>query len=89
MVYIYRKLENMEAILKFKSVGKKHPEEVEFFKFLVKQKFFHAKSRVIQWCSFDGLTVKISALTDEVVVWGKETIGDTVETETGYKYILQ
>lgn len=78
----------MEAILKFKSVGKKHNDESGFFKFLVQEKFNSENSKVIQWCSFEGLTIKIQALTDDVVIWGKATIGNAIETPTGYKYLL-
>ena len=78
----------MKATFNFKSVGKKHSDEAGFFKFLVKQEFNIHLSKVIQWCSFDGLTITIEAVTEEVIEWGKETIKNGFETSTGYKYIL-
>ena len=77
----------MKTTLTFTSVGKTHPKEVKFFKFLVQSLFNDSGSKVIQWCTFNGLSVTIEAVTPQVIQWGIETIGDTIETPTGYKFI--
>lgn len=79
----------MKMTFEFKSVGKKHENENGFFKFLAQEQFNLEKSRVIQWCKFDGLKITIEAVTDEVIEWGKKTIENGFETPTGYKYILK
>lgn len=77
----------MKTTLTFKSVGKTHQEEVKFFKFLVQSLFNDSGSKVIQWCTFNGLSITIEAVTPQVVLWGIETIGNIIETPTGYKFI--
>ena len=78
----------MTKQFKFKSVGKKHGDESGFFKFLVAQKFTIEGSRVIQWCKFNGLTVTVHALEPQIIEWAENTIGNTIQTPTGYKYSL-
>ena len=79
----------MKRTFEFESVGKAHNEEVNFFKFLVTYEFNITGSKVIQWCTFNGLTITIEALSEEVIEWGFETIKGGFETPTGYKYILK
>ena len=78
----------MKTVLQFTNTGKAHNDETGFFKFLVEQKLSLSGSRVIQWCRFEGLKVIIEALEPEVIKWAESTIGQTVETETGYKFSL-
>lgn len=75
-------------VFQFKSVGKKHDEENSFFKFLVNQKFSLEGSRVIQWCKFDGLKVIVEALEPQIIEWAENTLGNCIETNTGYKFDL-
>lgn len=79
----------MKNTFEFKSVGKKHEDENGFFEFLVKEQFNLEKSRVVQWCEFNGLKITINAASEEIIEWGKKTIENGFETPTGYKYIMK
>lgn len=77
-----------KKVFQFKSVGKKHYDENEFFKFLVRQKFTLESSKVIQWCEFDGLNVIVESLEPQIIHWAEDTLGKSIETTTGYKFTL-
>jgi hypothetical protein len=77
----------MKTILRFRSTGEAHEDEARFFKYLVNETF--DRSKVIEWCTFDGLTVTIEAFSAEVVQWGVETLKNGVSSPNGlYKYEL-
>jgi hypothetical protein len=76
------------AIFHYKSIGKNHPEESDFFKFLIRQQFSYDNNRAYNWCEFDGLKVICSALEPSVIDFAKQSLIDFIETDSGYRYEL-
>jgi hypothetical protein len=78
----------MTTIFEYKSVGLKHIEEEQFFQFIVKSKFSEDGNRSLQWCKFDSLKIIVETLEPSIIDFVKLTLKNTIETNSGYKFIL-
>lgn len=72
----------------YKSTGVKHQEEIQFFQFVVKQKFNDENNRSIQWCKFDGFSIIVETLEPSIVEFVLLTLTDVIETSNGHKFEL-
>ena len=75
-------------IFSYKSTGVKHPEESQFFHFLVKNLFAEAGNRSLQWCRFEELNIIVETLEPSIIDFVKLSLSEIIETSSGYKYEL-
>jgi hypothetical protein len=78
----------MIQIFEYKSTGKKHEEENQFFQFIVKSRFSEQGNRSLQWCKFEGLKIIVDTLEPSIIDFVKLILKDSIDTNTGYKYEL-
>jgi hypothetical protein len=78
----------MTQIFEYKSTGVKHEEESNFFKFVVKNRFYEQNNRSLQWCRFDGLKIIVETFEPSIVDFVKLTLKDVIETNNGHRWEL-
>jgi hypothetical protein len=75
-------------IFRYKSIGRKHENEVDFFKFVIQSKFNDESNRSLQWCKFEGMNIICKSLEPSIIDFVELILVDIIETSTGYKWKL-
>ena len=77
----------MKATFNFESIGRTHPDEAGFFKYLIADRL----GNLWQFCTINGLSVTVDSLTPEVVFWAYSRMAKDnciIITPTGYEYTI-